>query len=518
MIDKRNRNGRKLYLIGIDSTPLWIIDRLCKGRRYRMDGFRLFRQGGGLLSEIKSTVPPVTSTAWPTIYTGLEPGEHRIVDFATLDRHYGKRLLYYDAARYPPFWDVLAARGFECLVVAPAVALQKSAYSNVDMITGWPLQPRFSSREVERTARALKYDGEPDIGNSLNNGRVSLGEASRIWTESTDRRARLAERLMERKSYDMGFVCFTETDRIQHYSLSLGNWEEYVAPLYERISDFMLYVQKRIERNREDAMVMMVSDHGAQRISHKFLSNSWMVHNNYAALKGDVYGRGASKPQQKGIASKMKGRIIDMAVESNIRREIYAKLPKQLRRVGEKLVEDSFDYETQGRYTRITESDFDMPRTRAFCSISTGIVGMVLINDSRFASPCVSKGETPALKKKLMKEIAMIKDLGGRRLVKDVYDGEECFPRGADIITPDLIFELRDGYTADFTGYSKGTPFARPEINRRGEHTHFGVLGIRLYNDDAKIKRRGELELHSISPTILEYFGVRSRLRPNSII
>ena len=79
-----------------------------------MDGFRLFSRRRAAFKD-KVYVPPVTSTAWPTIYTGLDPGEHRIVDFSTLDRNYSKKLLYYDAAKYPPFWDVLASNGFNAL-------------------------------------------------------------------------------------------------------------------------------------------------------------------------------------------------------------------------------------------------------------------------------------------------------------------------------------------------------------------------------------------------------------------
>ena len=225
----------------------------------------------------------------------------------------------------------------------------------------------------------------------------------------------------------MGFVCFTETDRIQHYSLNLPDWEEYVAPLYEEISDFIQYVQKRIAKNNEDAMVMMVSDHGAQSISHKFLSNSWMVHNNYAVLKGDVYGRGASKPQQKGDS-------LEDERQDNRHggREQYTQ--GDIREAAETAQEGG--REACRRLVRLRDPGQVHPnnrirlrhaKTRAFCSISTGIVGMVLINDSRFASPCVSKGQTPALRKKLMKEIAMIKDLGGRRLVKEVYDWQQIF-------------------------------------------------------------------------------------------
>lgn len=492
---------KKLYLIGIDSAPLWIIDKLSK--RTGMGGFRLFFDHG-FLDEIESTVPPVTSTAWPTIYTGLEPKEHRIIDFSTINHDYSKELTYYDAGRYPPFWDVLASKGLKSLVITPAVALQKSRHSNVDMLTGWPLQARFSSGRIEEISKKFKYDGEPDIGNSLNTGRITLEEATRIYTDSIKRRADLSKYLIERNDYDFAFICFTETDRIQHYSLNLDNWKDYVAPLYEEISTFISYIDSRIRKKRENAAVMVVSDHGAQPVAHKFLSNSWMVHNNYAALKENVYNRDIET--EPGAVSKVKRRIINHLVESRFRRQIYEKMPKSLKKVGEKMVEESHDYEYKGKYIHITETDFDMRRTKAFCSISSGPVGMVLINDSRFSSPGIKDSERDSLKAKLIKSIKNIEDDKGRRLMDFVEDGNRYFPRN-NHITPDVVFGLKEGYTTDYSGYSKGSALVDPEINRRGEHTSFGIFGVKSYNGKIAIKHKG-LKLADVNPIILKYFGI----------
>lgn len=511
MMDKK----RMLYLIGIDSAPLWILEKLRK--RKEMEGFATFAENG-VLTNIQSTIPPVTSTAWPTIYTGLEPKEHGVIDFSTIGKDYERELMYYDANTTPPFWDTLASKGYSCLVMTPAVALQKSKYENVDMITGWPLQPRFSSSKVEKAAKSFEYNGEPDIGNALNTGKISLEKASALYTESTKRRAGLSKYLIEKTNYDLSFVCFTETDRIQHYSLNLKDWERYVAPLYEQISDFIIYIEQRIKKLDQDALIMLVSDHGAQPISYKFLSNSWMVQKGYATLKEKVYSKETKKENTSG--SKVKRKIVDTLVESPLRREIYSRLPTSLKKVGEKLVEDSYDYETQGKYVRITESDFNMSKTKAFCSISTGTVGMVLINDSRFADQCVQDNQRNSLKKELIAELGKIKDTGGRKLMADVYDGVKYFPSKGSSIMPDIIFELKEGYTADYSGYSKDKLYVAPEINRRGEHTRMGIFGIVSSDKSIKIRamRKKVLKLSDVNPTILKYFGLAGKSKSKSLI
>jgi predicted AlkP superfamily phosphohydrolase/phosphomutase len=501
----KGKKSKKLYLVGIDSTPLWIIKKLEK--RWGMGGFRIF---GDALVEITSTVPPVTGAAWPTIYTGLEPKEHGVIEFSGITRNYEKQLLYYESAKHPPFWDTLAHKGLHSLVVTPAVALEKSGYGSVDMITGWPLQPRFSSSRIERISRTFKFEGEPDIGNALNTEKLSLAEATRLYTESTKKRAELSKYLIEHNDYDMAFVCFTETDRIQHYSLNLKEWEGYVAPLYAEISKFLSYLDSRVKKRGEEAAIMVVSDHGAQQIHHKFLTNSWLVQKGYATLKDSVHRR-AEANGSTGTVSKLRKKIADTLVESKFRRQIYTKMPASLRKIGENLVDSSFDYESQGRYTRIKESDFDMRNTAAF-SCSSGTMSMIWINDSRFATPYKGKAKG-TVSKEIMHRLTSIKDAEGKRLVRNIYNGSDYFSDGGNIIPPDIVFELEPGYTSDFSGYLEKGLYTEPEINRRGEHTRMGIFGIRFYNGNAKMKKSGArgLALSNVAPTILSYFDIKDK-------
>src|SRR5207302_8558809 len=135
----------------------------------------------GDLREIDSNLPPVTASAWPSIYTGLEPSEHGIMDFLFLDKNYTKQLIYYDTQRSVPFWDTLAQQGLKSLVITPAMVLKKSSHKGVDMVTGWPLQPRYSSLELERAAKKFGFEGEPDIGMDLEKRAMSIEKASKLY-------------------------------------------------------------------------------------------------------------------------------------------------------------------------------------------------------------------------------------------------------------------------------------------------------------------------------------------------
>ena len=146
--------------------------------------------------------------------------------------------------------------------------------------------------------------------------------------------------------------------------------------------------------------------------------------------------------------------------------------------------------------------------------------GWYLINDSRFSNPYAGKINKEALKKEIIAKLQKIKGVDGAKLIRKAYDGTVCFPRKPGIITPDIIFELADGYTSDFTGYSESVLFVEPEVNRRGEHSELGIFGMVAYNNKINVSKAGksDLGLNSLNPTIMRYFGVRPEKAENSLI
>ncbi|MCL5100459.1 MAG: alkaline phosphatase family protein [Candidatus Marsarchaeota archaeon] len=151
--------NKRLFVIGIDSAPKWIIKKLSS--KYKLKGFLKFIDSG-TLENLESTIPPLTPVAWPSIYTGLDPSIHGVTNFFKLNKDYTKELIYYDTKRHPPFWEILARNGVKCLIVTPATVVQTGS-SNVDIITGFPLKPRYSSNKLKNAAKKFGFYGEPEI-------------------------------------------------------------------------------------------------------------------------------------------------------------------------------------------------------------------------------------------------------------------------------------------------------------------------------------------------------------------
>ncbi len=456
----------KVFVIGIDSASLWIIREL--SAKYKMKGFNEFIRNGTLM-DLESTIPPLTPVAWPSIYSGAGPEKHGVTNFFKLNRDYSKELIGYNAEKNRPFWDTLSEKGIRSLVITPAMVTEASKKDNVDMITGFPLKPKFSSPKLLETAKSAGFEGEPEIEAAIRDGAISLEEASSEYASSIHSRAELAKALDIRGEYDLIFVCFTETDRMQHYSLGSNGWQKHVAPLYEEISSFIEWI---LSRYGKESQLLLVSDHGAQPIRKKFLVNEWLIKNNYAAMLSSGKGSNSNGEQMQVTSKKPVIRFIcASAVDS--------------------------DYE-EFKVRR----EMDMGKTAAFASLTNNPFGSIWVNDSRFSRPVVASREKGKLLSNLKSALLSIKTEDGKNLVTAIYE-DHLSPK--DQISPDLVFEVREGYTIDISGYSDSL-FSEPELARSGDHTRQGIFGAYpKLNKEYK-----EIKVTDISGIISGFFNVKS--------
>ncbi len=499
---------KKLYVIGVDSAPLWMIRKL--GERYNMKGFEMFLESGSLV-ELESTMPPVSSPAWASMYSGLEPKEHEVMDFLHIDRKYTKQLIYYDSEKEGAvFWRALAKKGLRCLVVTPPMILTKSNLSRIDLVTGWPLSPSYSSGELEKAAKKFEFNGEPHFGSDFEEGKLSIAQMSERYVKSCKARAGLAEYLMTRKDYDFVFVCFTETDRIQHFAFREkgDSWEKYIAPIYSEISTFIERVMRIASQHGEEAEVMLLSDHGTQIIDKEFLINAWLVNHGYATLKEKVYEKYVR--QQRNAVKRgfdAKRFIINKALKIPYRRKMYDIMPSSMKKVANDVLERGTDQKrSDSRYMKILEADFDMRKTQAFASISYGAVGMIWINDGRFSIPGTS--EAKRVKSGIVRGLKGIKDEKGERLVAKIVDGKTYYKGAHSFIAPDILVLLAEGYVVDFSYYSKSELLMDPESARTGDHTMYGVFGMITSRGKAvRVPRTKGMKISEVKGIIERYFS-----------
>jgi predicted AlkP superfamily phosphohydrolase/phosphomutase len=499
---------KKLYIIGVDSAPLWIIKDLQK--QYRLSGFTKFLDEG-VLMDMESTMPPMTGPSWPSIYTGFRPGAHGVPEFLKMERNYTKSVVYYDTRIKAPFWDVMAKQGYKCLVVTPAMLVKPSDEPNVDMITGFPLPAKFSSKRIRDIAGKHGFSGEPEIEKEMKSGELSLKDSASIYLGGgTKKRIAVSKELIDGGDYDLAFICFTEQDRMQHFSLNKPEWKDLVMPFYEEISDFLLWVHARAEK--EGAEVMVISDHGAQPIDEKFITNGWMINNGFIKLDESI-----EKSMRKNGGGKIKYSMREKLLKTTLRKKVYDKLPKIGKNVVKTIVKKGLSGTSEGDYMRIHDFDFDMGKTLAFASIANCPVCTIYINDSRFDKGIVKQEEKQALKQKIREELMKVKNDKEEQIILETWDADGYYEGTNLFIAPDVFAEIRPGYIMDAFGFLKsGKLFIKPEPAKCGDHLRNGIFGILNYGnriDYAAIARQ-KLYVYNVAPTVFKLFGIKHDTDP----
>ncbi len=482
---------KKLYMVGIDAAPLWLMERL--GKRKGMENIHNLVLNKQIV-EMRSTMPPMTGAAWPTIYTGLTPAEHGVPDFFELKRDYTPELAYYDSRQVPPFWRALAEHSLKCLVITPATDIRLPEYANVDMITGFPLKAKTNSAYLRSLMLRHRFDGEPDIEKDIKAGRLPISSAVGIFAKSITARAEITKSAMENNIYDFVYVCFTETDRLQHFVLNKKKMEEYLLPVYSAIDSFIGYLLGRAER--EGSSVIIVSDHGAQPIKEKFLINAWLAKSGYLSIKESALANSTDAKAQ--LAYTLREKLMKTSA-----RRIYDKLPHSTKHAIFRSL-GAVPSARKGRYTRIHLFDMDMHNTRAFAAISNLNVSTLWVNDKRFEKGIVTVAEKKILIKELSKKLKKL------RVIKRVESAERYYGRKCPFIAPDLFVEAEDGYSLDIFNYSAGTLFMEPEPPKSGDHTDTGIFG---YHPKSLFGGLKSFSIYEVSRSILEYYGLKKGIQ-----
>jgi predicted AlkP superfamily phosphohydrolase/phosphomutase len=228
---------------------------------------RLMRDG--VWAPLKSTLPPMTSPAWPSFATGKYPSKHGVFDFVSA--HNGTfNLINATAIDSAPLWDILSAQGKRVGVINVPVTYPPHRVNGF-MITGL-LSP--TGAEITYPADLLQpyadapypYRAVPAVQYKPGNERAFIDDLEKL----IDARTWHAVRLIQDHPWDFMMVHILATDLAQH---ALWRYMDASHPRHEPgnpFQDAIQHIYERadgavgalLEQMDEDTTVVVMSDHG----------------------------------------------------------------------------------------------------------------------------------------------------------------------------------------------------------------------------------------------------------------
>jgi predicted AlkP superfamily phosphohydrolase/phosphomutase len=349
---------------------------------------RLFDEGAG--GTLLSTVPWATPTAFASLATGTNPGQHSVYDFGKLTGE--------DYTAFVPtngrhivghsLWKLLSDAGLSSLVINmpmtyPAEAINGRLIAGIPYPGGSPqlCHPPNLLHELAERGWDLARNASDDLGGSYADyfdGLIDLvktrGEAM-AW-------------LLQQDQPDFTAVHFLETDQAQHRFWQFmageprheadGPHTDAILRLYHVVEQAMAQILAAVD---DGTILCVMSDHGFGPTRHQVWLNNWLHQNGFLALKPGVGVQFKQALYRLGLYPA----AIREAAPERIKLAILQFFERQKGRALASELETGGGVQKKGFLDRLTERlaidfyDLDWSQTVAF-STGTTAVGYVWLN------------------------------------------------------------------------------------------------------------------------------------------
>ena len=470
----------KLLIVGIDGADWeYVSQRLSAGHMPNLAA--LAREG--VFGPLESTRPPLSCPAWPTMTTGLNPGNLGLFDL-TVPQGYGKRIVSARDVRAPRLWDYVGACGGRCVVFNVPVTYPPRRVNGVlvaDFLSPKGAQFAWPAPVGQELAARFGYSTAPEHRKGRQAALMRLRRDAFLH-------------VLQREVWSVAMVVLSVTDWAQH-----DHWSD--RRHIDRLFDEADAVVGELARVTRAGNVVVLSDHGfcgARRI----LNLNRLLHR----MGFLSYGGGA------GVAVYAPNRALAAGAGGALRRALgRAADPRvALRLLHACRLERALDLVPDGLWQwlkgnlRVWATPIEWARTRAY--LYNALPQTVNVNlAGREPEGVVAAGDYQATLDELTAALLAAADpLDGGRIVSDVWRREEVFAGRHVGNAPDLLLEVTgDRYLL--------SPADHPEVvwetgRERGRHRATGIYCMR----GPAFRPRGEgprLRIVDMTPTLLAAVG-----------
>ena len=492
----------QVFVVGLDGATFDLIKPfIAQGK---LPTFKKLMEAGAF-SELRSTVPPVTASAWSSFMTGKNPGAHGLFDFMQ------RRSNSYDLAPVSvvdrdgkAVWDLIGDAGKKVIVMNVPVTWPPQPVNGL-LVTGM-LTPRGAENftHPKELAEELKsaigdYIVYSDEVYSKGRGEIFLNAIK----HSAMQRARAAEYLMQKYPWDLFVLVFPETDTVSHGLLSsydpshhehdpseAEKFRDGILEIYRHIDGLLARLTSNLHASRPTSILLM-SDHGHGPVRNFLYVNNFLAQHGFLKFKPNLGSQLKRIAFQLGITPRTIYQLLLTIGLGKLRRTL------DKRRGGRGLLKRFF----------LSFADVDWSRTTAY---SIGYIGEVHINlRGREPQGIVNPGEEyERVRDSVVNRLRELKLKDGAPLVEHIWKKEEIY-RGAHLAdAPDILFLPRNLETIAFGDFEFGSnKIIEPSFGVSSSHRMNGIFVA----SGAGIKNAGEFsgaQLIDLAPTILHLLGL----------
>jgi len=287
---KNSKKAHRCFVLGLDGLGMELLDRLLA--QGAMPVLSELMQKAAV-SRMRSVIPTVSSVAWASYATGVNPAMHNLFGF--VDREPDPFRIFIPNAshlKHDTIWEALSRAGKRVISLNVPVSYPPKPVNGV--MVGCFLSPSLEKAvhppSLLPLLKEMGYSLDVDAWKAREDLEGFLADLERIL----ESRFRVAFRLMDQEPWDFFQLHIMETDRINHFLLGL--WEEKEEPwctrfkaFYSRLDSWLGRLLESLEELMEkgELTLILMSDHGFCRLEEEFQVNFWLEKQGYLFFEGN---------------------------------------------------------------------------------------------------------------------------------------------------------------------------------------------------------------------------------------
>jgi predicted AlkP superfamily phosphohydrolase/phosphomutase len=493
--------NRKVFILGLDGASPDVIDSLIE--KGRLPSFRALKDRG-VSGRLRTTIPPITGSAWSSFMTGKNPGKHGIFDFTF--RKEGKYELSPINARMregKTFWSIATEADKKVCIFNVPVTYPPDAVNGI-MVSGM-LTPSSRNDYTHPLSVARELDrvtGKYQIHITESYSKKREEHFLRHLYEVTTKQKKAMDFLLSEDEWDLFVAVFQGIDVLQHelwhtYDRQHFRHGQYEERYIDTIPQFYAYMDKVLGEvmewcDRKGATLIVMSDHGAGPLKKLLYVNNFLIKKGFLKLKG-------------GAATRFKHLLFRLGMAPMTFYHI-------LLTVGLGRLKHKTRFGQGSSWLKkffLSFEDVDWSASRAYAIGSTA--GQIYVNlEGREPGGIVKKGkEYEAAREEIITELKELSDPEtGQHIIEEIYRKEELYSGPHAATAPDIVFLPKGLEIVAFGEYE----FASHRIldYSRGLSSSHRMDGIIMMQGEG-LKEGSTLfngNIMDIAPTVLYLLGL----------
>lgn len=477
----------RVIVIGLDGATWdlikpWVDERKLPTFKYLMEN--------GAWGVLESTIPPLSPSAWVSIYTGCKPSKHSIFGFVKRkEKSYFYRPISSKDVKKQTIWEILSEFGLKSIVINALFMYPPKPLKGI-LITGLGTPSKDSDFVYTKSYKEFilknfpKYDVDfnEDLLLVSNNAEEFINKIEEVTFEQI----KLTRYFIKNEEWNFLFSIFRALDVIQHYF-----WENRDV-IFKFYKVFDVFLRDLIENDLKSRnfLLFVVSDHGFAPVKKYFCVNNWLE--QIELLK-------TAKHKDKSLvtAETIKKILLKLGMRDLVWRLKQSKILEKILKI---VPSEELSYVHQIIWNE----------TKAY--YYEGSDGIININlAGREPSGTVTIEEYENVVEYIISKLKELKDHEtGKTIIEKVYTKRDLFGTD-DKDLPDIFILMKDGYRAvAYNKVNSKSLFMLPIHGRtlRSADHHINGIFIAYGWNIAKKHLVNKVRLWDIVPTILHTLRV----------